>query len=95
VDVFERLRNAGSPGDLLTDVMLRGCGYGDDGPRIGPEPDRDGLEGIRLERGSVWTCKLSTHAANDEIRFVWGTTVLATADGGALLSPRPPTILSV
>jgi Xaa-Pro aminopeptidase len=94
-DVVADLQRTGTRDGFRTEVVLHGCGYGDDGPRAAPNASADVLDGVRVEPNTIWTlAPVVSAAGKPAIRFAWGSTILVTEGGGIQLAERTPTILS-
>jgi Xaa-Pro aminopeptidase len=92
-DVVQDIRTRGVRDGAHTDILLRGCGYGDDGPRL--DSSRPGRAGdARLEPGSTWTCRLTTARGDDATRLRWGTTLAVTDAGCLALAGRKPSLVA-
>jgi Xaa-Pro aminopeptidase len=95
-EVVAEMQQAGARDGLETEIVLHGCGYGDDGPRPTPNSSAATPNGVRVEQNTTWTLAPVVSAAdNAAIRFVWGSTLLVTEGGGVPLAERTPAILSI
>ncbi|HZT06703.1 MAG TPA: M24 family metallopeptidase, partial [Chloroflexota bacterium] len=84
---------------LETRPMLKGGGFGEDGPRVSPSSTLDrlplALRNLTFERGAVVVWKPDVSVKDLDRTVAWGGSVIVTERGGEVVGQRPLALLSV
>ena len=80
---------------MKTIIQMHGCGYGDDGPLLMTQSQRDQLRDLGIERGNAFVWKPMVMTADERIQFAWGGPVLVTDKGAEALFTRSHGMVSV
>jgi Xaa-Pro aminopeptidase len=94
-DFIDFANRFGEKRGMKTSVFMHGCGYGDDGPSLGPGSKGEKIRDLRMEKGNAWVWKPVAMTAGERIQFVWGGSVLVTDRGGEVLFKRPRGMISI
>src|SRR5262249_18493127 len=80
---------------LTTNILLAGRGAGDDGPVINASTPAEKLEGLTIEKSTLWLWRPAVTSADGKVQLGWGGTVLVTDKGAERLSKRPHALIAV
>ena len=100
IDATNTFASRGDWGGLATRSMLKGGGYGEDGPRISPmtvssEELLVDLRELRFEEGAIVVWKPDVFAEDMGMALSWGGAMVVTERGGQLLGKRPLGLISI
>jgi len=85
----------GAKRGMKTVIQLHGCGYGDDGPLLGPRFSSDRARNLLIEKGNAFVWKPIAMTADERIRFALGGPILVADDGVESLFNRPHEMISI
>jgi Xaa-Pro dipeptidase len=94
-ELIDHINGIGTNRGLITDTLIHGRGYGDDGPLVTPRDRGDEIRDVRIEAGNVWVWKPQAFSADRKLQFTWGGDVLVTEKGGLPLFKRPHGMVTV
>jgi Xaa-Pro aminopeptidase len=92
IDLINRFGNRRG---IKTSIQMHGCGYGDDGPTLGPRSKGERIQDVRIEKGNAFVWKPIAMTPDERMNFVWGGTVVVTERGGEVLSQRSHGMISL
>src|SRR5262249_30644199 len=80
---------------MKTTILFAGRGGGDDGPVIDSSTSAEKLNGLTIEKNTLWLWRPAVKSVDGKVQLGWGGTVLVTDKGAERLSKRAHELISI
>jgi Xaa-Pro aminopeptidase len=93
-ELSEWINSLAHSGGLRPAISVQSSGYGDDGPRLRSGDPTEGLNALRIEANTTWTCQIGVQDGAG-LHLTWGSSILVTERGPIQLVDRQPGLMSI